>query len=324
MRTERRLILLPGVAAAFLLAVSLGCGNTPPESSDLLRLDLDRADPRSFISYYFGGLSAPEATDPFQTGLVVESGDDYYVDPVALRRILDGAPTAVDANDDGTLDWDELAPFLQATYYDLRPIPASFDSLQIPENAGDWFELSVDGVMTTATRRIRVPLHALRETIRQYRARGNRLIYPPGTTIVAEHVVNEVTIERTTMRKRSDGYWDFAVFDSTGSRVPSTVTPPKPLAVPTQCAGCHLGSRLYEPEKSFPAPAAPGPAGPRSVHWEGPVPTTDLVRYFDEHRKRSDGILGLYATLYVAELDARRSAGTLSDEESGLLDSLDL
>jgi len=305
-----------------LLVLCLGCENGPPERQGLLRLDLDRSDPRSFISYYFGGLSVPDAADPFQTGLVVESDGDYYLDSTALARILEGSPSVVDANKDGTLDWDELEPFLQATYYDRRPIPASLDMLLHSANIDSWFEVSVDGVMTTATRRIRVPLEALKEAIRRYKERGDSLIYPLGTVIVADHVADDLTIERTVMRKRADGHWDYGVFDSTGSRVPSTTTPPKPLAVPTQCVGCHLGSRLYEPEKSFPAPAPPGPAGPRSVHWDGPMPSTDRVRYFDEHRKRSDGILGLYATLYVADLEARRSAGTLTHDESRLLDSL--
>jgi hypothetical protein len=322
MRTGRRHYEPPGVASILLLVLCIGCANGPPERQGFLRLDLDRADPRSFISYYFGGLSVPDAVDPFQTGLIVESEGDYYLNSAALAGILGGSPSVTDANKDGTLDWDELEPFLQTTYYARRPVPASFDTLLMSANTTEWFEVSVDGVMTNATRKIRVPLEALQDAIRHYRERGDSLIYPLGTLIIADHVADDLTIERTVMRKRADGHWDYGVFDSTGSRVPSTTSPPKPLAVPTQCVGCHLGSRLYEPEKSFPAPAPPGPAGPRSVHWDGAMPTTNLVRYFDEHRKRSDGILGLYATLYVADLEARRSAGTLTHEDSRLLDSL--
>lgn len=324
METDRRLVGTVEVAILLMLFGGVGCSSRSSDTSRGLRLDLDRKDPKSFISYYFGGLASSEGTDPFAAGLVSEMSGDYFLDTTALYTAAGSSVKLHDENQDGTLDWDELSPFLEATYYSRRRMPLSFDSLDVHPDDKHWFEVAVDGVMTTATRRIHVPLSSLRSALARYKEMGNRLVYPLGTIMIANHVANDRTVETTVMRKWGDGYWDFGVYDSTGSRIPATTTPPKPLTVPTQCAGCHLGSRLYEPEKSFPGVARPGPEGPRAVHWPGQLPSPELVRYFDEHRKRSDGILGLYGTLYVAGLQAKRDGGTISDDDKKLLESLGL
>ena len=59
------------------------------------------------------------------------------------------------------------------------------------------------------------------------------------------------------------------------------------------------------------------------------VPTSalrdpEIVRFFDEHRKRSDTVLGLYNTLFVAGLKAAREQGALPPTEAALLDTLGL
>lgn len=322
MQRERHLVRI--LSAVIALTSSIGCSNRPTESTKGLRLDLDRKNPGPFVAYYFGGLASRGGSDPFRAGIVSESDGDFFVDTTALYARFRPSQKLRDLNHDGTLDWDELSPFLEATYYRRRGVPADLDSLNLPSDPAYWFELTVDGVMTTATRRIHVPVHAIRNALSQYRTTGNRIVYPEGTTIFADHVLNDRVVETTVMRKRGDGYWDFGVYDSTGARIAATTTPPKHLRVPTQCAGCHLGSRLYEPEKSFPGAARPGPEGPRAVHWDRPLPSPDLVGHFDEHRKRSDGILGLYGTLYVSELLSERARGTISEDDDKILESLGL
>ena len=88
--------------------------------------------------------------------------------------------------------------------------------------------------------------------------------------------------------------------------------------------GCHFGDKLFEPEKSFPMRAEPGPHGPRQVYVEEDLRDEEIVRRFDEHRRRSDTVLGLYTTLFVSSLRAERRAGTLDESDAVLLDSLDL
>lgn len=320
MQTERRRPRTDCVVALLVLT-AVGCGSPSTTHNNLKKIDLDRSDPRSFISYYFGGLESIEGEDPFQSGLVTEVSGEFFldVDALATRTGLDAA--VVDENEDAVLDWSELEPFLVETYYARRPVPTHLDSIG---SIAPSFDLEVDGVMTTARRTIRLSEAAITDALSHYLENGERLIYPVGTVFVADHKLGGRTVETSFMRKRSDGHWDYAVYDSTGFLAKATQTPPKPLTVPTQCVGCHLGSRLYEPEKSFPAAAPPGPAGPRAIHWSGAKPDLDLVRFFDEHRKRSDGILGLYATLFVTHLREERVSGTISGEHSRLLDTLGL
>lgn len=313
-----------GRSIGSVLMLLAGCAKPEPSRTDFLRLDMDRDDPKPFIAYYFGGLVSAESSDPFDAGLVVEESEEYFLDLNVLASFVSSEQRPADQDGDGTLDWDELEQFLQAVYYEERDIPAQLDDLWASHADSSLFELAVDGVMTSARREIRVPMPALRSALFSYAESGNHLIYPTGTVVVGGHVMDGRTVEYTAMRKRADGFWDFAVYDSTGFRAPATATPPRALTVPTQCAGCHLGSRTYEPERSFPAPARPGPDGPRAIHWESPMPTPDLVRHFDEHRKRSDGILGVYGTLYTALLLAERERGTLSAENRQLLESLGL
>ena len=118
------------------------------------------------------------------------------------------------------------------------------------------------------------------------------------------------------MLKREDGHWDFFAYGPDGTPTTETAARPRPLRVPTQCVGCHFGSKLYEPEKSFPAEAADGPHGPRVLHVDDAARKPDVVQFFDEHRKRSDHVLGLYATLLVSQL--------LSEGFDSMADSMEI
>jgi hypothetical protein len=155
-------------------------------------------------------------------------------------------------------------------------------------------------------------------------ASSGSLDYPAGTWVVGEHAIDGDVVETTVKHRRSDGYWDFAVYGPDGALAPATQTEPRSLRVPTQCTGCHLGQRLFEPEKSFPAEASDGPFGPRAIYVPDPWRSAEATALFDEHRRRDDGVLGLYATLYAGRLLAAREAGTLDDDGRRLLDALGL
>ena len=142
-------------------------------------------------------------------------------------------------------------------------------------------------------------------------------------SFIGEHVDGDATSETTVMRK-SNGQWDFFAYDAMGHLADSTLAMPRARRVPTQCFGCHFGNKLYEPERSFPAPAPDGPHGPRAVYVPDHLRDSEVVRYFDEHRQRADGILGLYVTILVSDLRARRASGDLDRETDELLSSLGL
>ncbi|MEM1117248.1 MAG: hypothetical protein AAF845_05110 [Bacteroidota bacterium] len=310
------LVLLAGG----LLLGACASGPVDVQTAEAVPLRLDRSDPEPLLRSVLFGYT--EAGDPFDGGLVSGDGTDLTLHPQRLgadvRARLD------DANGDGALDWDELAVFLEATYaeaHDLPPTLADAGLEAIADSA--WFTVEVDGVMTSARRQIHVPLSALHSAMEAFAETGD-LDYPAGTWIVGAHVVDGETVETTAKRRRADGFWDFAVYDAEGRLAPATETEPRSLRVPTQCTGCHLGQKLYEPEKSYPAPAADGPFGPRAIYVPEAVRSAEATALFQEHARRSDGVLGLYATVHAGALIAARDAGTISDADAALLDALGL
>lgn len=310
----KRVLLLVG------LVLMAGCG----DKNDLVRIDLGKSSPEQLLKFYFGGYAGPVAADPMATGLIVAQPDGFYLNPVLLdaqyREALDGAAA------DGVLDWDELEPFLQATYYTSRSAPATLDALVSPASFRSddvaWMMVPIDGVMTTARRHIYIERKKVAAAIAQYNEQGSRIMYPEGTVIVGDHVAAGDVVETTVMKKRADGLWDYFVYDATGALATETTTPPRALAVPTRCVGCHFGEKQFEPERSYPGAAAPGPHGPRGVY----LPTTPydaiLVETLDEHTRRSDTVLGIYATRYLGELLGKGDGRTAA--EQALLDEFDV
>ncbi|HEX7070556.1 MAG TPA: hypothetical protein VF190_07110 [Rhodothermales bacterium] len=328
------LVFRVGLPRFLLLGALLvaGCGGSESDetvSAALIRLDLDRSEPERLIRYYFGGYVSRSAADPFDAGLVEDHDDRLYLNLDSLhRRFPSSVGSLRDADLDNRLEWEEIEAFLERTYYDARDLPGTIDSLRsrfgIPDDPADVLVVEVDGVMTTARRRISIARDAIREALRGYRANGDRLIYPTSTVIVGEHLQDGRVAETTAMIKRGDGFWDFAAYGPDGALAPSTQTPPKPLAAPTQCVGCHFGSKQFEPETSFPGEARPGPHGPRAVYVDDAVRDPEIVAFFNEHARRSDTVLGLYATLFTAQLRAEQNAGTISPADAEILSALGL
>ena len=278
------------LACAALGALLAGCATG---DADTLRLDLDRPDPSPVVALVFGGMLGPDGGDPVAAGLVGRDGDAWTLDARAIAaRTSSGAPP-LDANADGRVDDAELAAFAEATYATARAFPATLDGWRLDTAAA--VALDVTGVMTTARRRTFVPRSALRAALAGYRTADDRLVYPVGTVVWGAHAAPDG--ETTLMRKRADGVWDFAVYDRAGRLAPATSGAPRPLRAPMQCVGCHAGRRLFEPERSFPNAAPDGPDGPRAVHTD--ARSAAATAFFDEHRTRSDGLLGLYATVYA-------------------------
>ena len=187
-----------------------------------------------------------------------------------------------------------------------------------------WFRVELDGVMSTARRHVYVAEDALRHALRRYQQQGERLFYPVGAAIVGEHHLDGAHVETTVMRKRADGFWDFFTYGPDGALALHTQALPRSLKTPTQCVGCHFGVKLFEPERSFPGTAPPGPHGPRAFYVDDALRDRDVVVFFNEHSKRSDTILGIYNTLFVARLRADRRTGRLSDDDARLLENLGL
>lgn len=311
-----------------LLLLLTGCGSSTGGPADGLRLDTGKRDPERLLRYYFGSYLGPDGGDAVEAGVLSGEGDAFTLHPEALAEPWQAAIAAANADGDGTLDWDELVAFFERTYTTARALPPTLDAFRAgvpyaPDDAA-WFTVEIDGVMTSARRHLFVPMAALRSALADYRANGDRLIYPFGAAIVGEHWLDGARAETTVMQKRPDGFWDFFVYGADGTLAPATDTPPRALRSPTQCVGCHFGRKAFEPEKSFPAAAPPGPFGPRSIHVGPEMRNAEVVDFFDEHAKRSDTALGIYNTLFVSKLLADRNAGRIAPDDAALLDQLGL
>ncbi len=317
---------------AMLLCSMQACTNAGGQvdlPASFIPIEIDKSEPKRLLNYYFGGYVTPRASDPFDAGLLADTLGRLFVNMDSLSAHFPDAASALgDRDGNNRIDWDELEAFINRTYYEARGLPPAVDALLLdagysPEDP-EWMSVEIDGVMSIARRRLVIHETAIRHALEGYWENEERLIYPSATTIIGRHYLNDRLAETTVMRKRDDGFWDFAVYDASGSLVPTTLTPPKELKSPVQCVGCHLGSKLFEPEKSFPAKSEPGPHGPRQIYVEDGLRDGDVVKLFDEHRKRSDTVLGLYTTLFVAQLRQQHRAGRLTAEDAALLENLGL
>ncbi len=305
------------------------CGNARVADDRFVLLDLGQRATDEFIGYYVQPFSdGPE--DPFESRLVIREGGSYYVDMerLAARDSL-GAKTLLELADDRRrIDEHSFDEFIARTYYRVRRIPEDLATLRSAErfdpDSPEWLRTELVGVMSTQRRRIYTRMADVVSALRAYRDNEDRIIYPPGTVFIGEHLDGDRVSETTVMRKSAALGWDFFAYDTDGRRADSTLARPRSRKVPTQCVGCHFGDKLYEPERSFPALAPDGPHGPRRLFVPEILRDVEVVQYFDEHRKRSDGVLGLYATLLVAQFRADRDRSDLSQDRAAILESLGL
>jgi hypothetical protein len=274
-----------------------------------------------------GGYVSSDGSDPFEAGWLIRESGRFFVNVDSVRSRVPGDSLFLATVADLRLDSDDWNSLLRRTYFLVRGLPEDLHTLRAStayrDNPAAWFCIDVNGVMTRLKRRNCVSREAIRSALGRYYAHNQRILFEEGTIIVGEHLDGDDLVETTVMIKRGDGFWDFAAYDAEGTLSERTETPPKQLNVPLQCVGCHYGERLFEPEKSYPVDAPSRGMLVRRIYFD-PRPTPDLVEFFDEHRRRSDGILGLYATLFVQELMAAKDRGELRDLDAELLTSLGL
>ncbi|NNE70260.1 MAG: hypothetical protein HKN29_07830 [Rhodothermales bacterium] len=287
-----------------------------------MTLDLESRNPEQMAAFFLGAYGD---ADEVEAAL---SGSSIHLDSLSLFA-PELAGRLAEAAQGGTVTREAFSEAITATYRRAAGIPSDVAGMWSlvkgagerpgdsgagldPPDASDvadggalldsrWLTYEVTGSMTEYRRRIHVQRDDLRSALGEYLESG-ALRYPAGTVIVGEHLEDGRTVETTFMQRRRDGFWTFGAYDATGAATDSIAGSPDPLGVPGDCYGCHYGTRLFEPERSFPAAARPGPDGERAVHVGEDLRNLAVVSRLQEHARRSDGLLGIPATLYVTAL----------------------
>lgn len=318
------------IVMSLMLMPLLQCNiqKTNNQTSSTFYLQTEKSNPQILFQYYFGPFVQPENDDPFKTELIKKRGGKYYLDLSIPSKLNQDSSLLKQLSDKTKLDDDKLEAFLLARYYEAVTPPENLQSLRESypyTDSTNWFNVELNGVMTTARRSIYISRSDLQTTLSNFIINGGQIIYPEGTVIIGEHYHDGDLAEVTVMRKASQSYWEFFVYGPDGNLTPATSTGPRPLKVPVQCVGCHTGSRLFEPEKSFPGLAPPGPEGKRHIYVDKPLRNEIITAFFNEHRRRNDAVLGIYITLYVATLLEQSRAGQpLALEDKVILDQLEI
>jgi len=309
------------------MALFMGCSTKPdaqkPDIGDAVEIQLEKGQSESLLGFYLGGYVQ---NGDSLSSVLIQSGANWY-----LKRPLNPTETPElqalydAAGADQMLNWEEFEPMVRSAYYTVRNAPRSLDSLRqtYGEWGGpDWFVYETAGQMTAFRRRLSIRRADLLRSLEQLTSLKDPIIYEKGAAIFGEHLDAGKVVETTVMIKRSDTYWDYFAYGADGRLVGSIAKREDPLLVPTQCIGCHYGNRAFEPERSFPKDAKPGPTGERAVYVPDAWKNADLAKTLNEHAKRSDHILGLYATLYLSDVLMRSKSAEASDRELNLIAKL--
>jgi len=310
-----------------LLAQLWGCAPSPaqidPDLNGAVQIDLGKQEQDDLIAFYIGGLLS-EGTS-VGSAAVFDGSAWWLKKPVDIDDESALSVLFRAAGPDARLEWEEFEPVVRSTYYFVRKAPQSLSDLR--DQFGDWqkdswFTHELKGQMSPYKRRLSVPEEDLLWALESMSSPSDSIVYRPGTAIVGEHIVSGEIEETTVMVKRLDGYWDYFAYGSDGRLAPTVFKEPDPLLVPTQCFGCHYGDRAFEPERSFPFSARPGPSGVREVFVPESMKSAAIAKTLSEHARRSDHVLGLYGTLYLASLNHKSRLGEASERELDLLRKL--
>ena len=276
---------------------------------------------------------APPARDVTTAGLVVRTGSDLVLDLARLTPDEAGLLKEIAAQDApaDVIGLDEIEAYLQPRYYALTKPAPTLEALRREQGFGDnpdWLTVPVDSATFERRRVLRVPRERIADALAAYFANGDRVLFPAGTVIVAESLdAGGAFIEAEVLRKRPDGFWNFAVYDRAGRLADHTVAPaeegrpPGPgFRVPSDCALCHRVDRL----DGSGDPEAPVRSPVRGFFHRLPaeVPQIHLGPEYHDHaaftelteatHRVKDGVFGPYASLLLSELAGRKRLGRLT------------
>jgi formylglycine-generating enzyme required for sulfatase activity len=341
---SRFLITIAILVGGFFLTILPRSSSTIP--SNWLHITLDGRTVHN--SHYFAmrfiyqlqtflGTEA-SSTKVLQSNIVRRRGKELYIDldqvpsekAAILRQIAAQQPPANDINRE------EMGLYMEKHYYELtNPYPALQVLLRdYPyRDNPDWLTVPVDSETFHRLRILRIDKNKVTAALTSYFDNNDRLLYPQGTLIAAESFDKKgVFVEAEVLRKRGDGFWNFAVYDHDGALIPSSVAfndegevdPGGQGFKPSQdCAACHRPDRLDLSGD----PEAPARVPIRAFFHRLParVPQIHLgPEYYDHmaftelteaNAKQKDGVFGVYGSLLLSELAGRKRLATLTEND---------
>jgi formylglycine-generating enzyme required for sulfatase activity len=276
---------------------------------------------------------APGEPNVLASGVVAHEGRETWldlgrVDAAAAALLRSIAAQAAPADE---LGLDEIDGFLAARYAGLTAPYPSLDELRRAHPYRDnpeWLVVPVDSATFQRRRVLHIAKDRIADALVAYPAQGDRVVFPEGTLIVAESLDRAgAFVEAEVLRKRGDGFWNFAVYDHGGRLADRTVafdeeghpsTRPG-FRVPADCAMCHRLDRLdgsgdaaapvLSPVRGF-FHLLPGyvPQVPLGPEYHDHMAFTELTEA--THRAK-DGVFGPYGSLLLSELAGRKRLGRL-------------
>lgn len=322
-----RAMLVCLVTMAWVVAATLAGCATENESNDstglsevdatMIPIEFDGNEAGRLLRFYFGSFMGPQGGDPVAAGILEKRENSWYLrNPESIGGIsgalMDLYSSSLEA---GRLSEDELDAFVRSNYYQARSFPESLDEMKARHGSWsepEWFRIDVQGSMVPLRRVTWVRRTDIESALDRMQTLADPVVYDPSTLFVGEHTDGDRVVETTLMHKRADGFWDYWAYDEEGRLTDLIRKEPRDMLIPTRCTGCHFGDRLFEPERSYPGMARPGPSGERALFIPEAWRNVELSATIQEHARRSDTVLGLYATLYLAEAAAQaRSEDTI-------------
>lgn len=222
---------------------------------------------------------------------------------------------------------DELDEYVNEVYYDLRAPYKNLDELLKAHpyrNNPDWMRVVVQSRVTLGQRAIHIDKDRIADALAAYFDNGDRVIFPPGTLIVAERLApDESYHEAEVMFKRPDGHWTFSIYDHEGLLQKRT----KPLnpksfrfRAPKTCTGCHSLERISASDRFGMGRVTqffdelPNRVPQIGDHTDNIYLTNKMafMELTESMARVKDSVFGTYGTFLLSELAEKQKSGKLT------------
>lgn len=254
------------------------------------------------------------ASPPFVTGEGRVSLDLAAFDhdtAAAIRK-------ASELTDHGrVLAWEAFVPVAEQRYFVQRYFEAGLEAMHgylalLTDPA--WIPVRLRSIISGGERRVWFHVRFVLDGVLPALERKQKIVYPPGTWFVAEHLDTAgQVIETHVTGKRPDWEWDYGLYDKDGNGAVESgghrYGLHQNVRAPSSCYSCHEISARMSPFAEFPKPAEPaGDLQPEVLIDLSPADREIVAKLNVE--KGSDQVMGQYGGLAALKIRAWRQAGT--------------